>query len=103
MNDRGDSDRPASVFTGDTLFVGDVGRPDLSPSHTPQQLAEMLYRSIHEKLLDSFLTTPKYFPPMGRDRSEAGKWVRKIPPPSARSGYLITPCLHGPLRNSYTI
>ena len=51
MNDRGQPDRPASVFTGDTLFVGDVGRPDLSPSHTPQQLAEMLYRSLHEKLL----------------------------------------------------
>jgi rhodanese-related sulfurtransferase len=39
------------VFTGDTLFVGDVGRPDLSPAHTPQQLAAMLYRSIHDKLL----------------------------------------------------
>ena len=51
MNNRGDSDCPASVFTGDTLFVGDVGRPDLSPTHTPQQLAAMLYRSIHEKLL----------------------------------------------------
>ena len=51
MNDRGQPDRPASVFTGDTLFVGDVGRPDLSPSHTPQQLAAMLYESIHEKLL----------------------------------------------------
>ena len=51
MNDRGEPDRPASVFTGDTLFVGDVGRPDLSPSHTPQQLAAILYRSIHEKLL----------------------------------------------------
>jgi len=31
--------------------VGDVGRPDLSPSHTPQQLAALLFRSIHEKLL----------------------------------------------------
>ncbi len=51
MNDRGAPDRPDTVFTGDTLFIGDVGRPDLSPSHTPQQLAEMLYRSIHEKLL----------------------------------------------------
>ena len=51
MNDRGEPDRPASVFTGDTLFVGDVGRPDLSPTHTPQQLAAILYRSIHEKLL----------------------------------------------------
>jgi hydroxyacylglutathione hydrolase len=51
MNDRGQPGRPASVFTGDTLFVGDVGRPDLSPTHTPQQLAAILYRSIHEKLL----------------------------------------------------
>jgi glyoxylase-like metal-dependent hydrolase (beta-lactamase superfamily II)/rhodanese-related sulfurtransferase len=51
MNDRGQADRPASVFTGDTLFVGDVGRPDLSPARTPQQLAAMLYQSIHEKLL----------------------------------------------------
>jgi glyoxylase-like metal-dependent hydrolase (beta-lactamase superfamily II) len=39
MKDRSAPERPASVFTGDTLFVGDVGRPDLSPSHTPQELA----------------------------------------------------------------
>ena len=51
MKDLGAPDGPAKVFTGDTLFVGDVGRPDLSPAHTPQQLAEMLYHSIHEKLL----------------------------------------------------
>lgn len=42
---------PLAVFTGDTLFVGDVGRPDLSANHTPQELAAMLYRSLHEKLL----------------------------------------------------
>jgi len=51
MNDRSDPDRPAAVFTGDTLFVGDVGRPDLSGSHTPQQLAAILYQSLHQKLL----------------------------------------------------
>jgi hydroxyacylglutathione hydrolase len=51
MNDRGEPERPAAVFTGDTLFVGDVGRPDLSPTHTPQQLAAIMYQSIHEKLL----------------------------------------------------
>jgi glyoxylase-like metal-dependent hydrolase (beta-lactamase superfamily II)/rhodanese-related sulfurtransferase len=43
--------RPRAVFTGDTLFVGDVGRPDLSGDHTPQELAAMLYHSLHEKLL----------------------------------------------------
>jgi rhodanese-related sulfurtransferase len=42
---------PAAVLTGDTLFIGDVGRPDLSPNHTPQQLAGMLYDSLHRKIL----------------------------------------------------
>ena len=42
---------PWAVLTGDTLFIGDVGRPDLSPEHTPQQLAGMLYDSLHRKLL----------------------------------------------------
>src|SRR6266702_1386002 len=51
MRDRSLPERPAIVFTGDTLFVGDVGRPDLSPTHTPQHLAATLYRSLHEKLL----------------------------------------------------
>ncbi len=51
MTDMGSSDRPRTVFTGDTLFVGDVGRPDLSASHTPEQLAALLYSSLHEKLL----------------------------------------------------
>ena len=45
------SSHPRAVFTGDTLFVGDVGRPDLSGDHTPQQLAALLYQSLHEKLL----------------------------------------------------
>jgi rhodanese-related sulfurtransferase len=39
------------VLTGDTLFIGDVGRPDLSRTHTPRQLAGLLYDSLHEKLL----------------------------------------------------
>src|SRR5215469_14861578 len=50
LTDMANPDAPKAVFTGDTLFVGDVGRPDLSPDHTPQQLAALLYRSLHEKL-----------------------------------------------------
>ncbi len=42
---------PKSIFTGDTLFVGDVGRPDLSPVYTPQELAAMLYQSLWAKVL----------------------------------------------------
>src|SRR5438876_2740750 len=51
MTDLRESSRPKALFTGDTLFVGDVGRPDLSAEHTPQQLAAMLYHSLHDKLL----------------------------------------------------
>ena len=43
--------KPWAVLTGDTLFIGDVGRPDLSPTHTPAQLAGMLYDSLRTKLL----------------------------------------------------
>jgi glyoxylase-like metal-dependent hydrolase (beta-lactamase superfamily II)/rhodanese-related sulfurtransferase len=51
MTDLGQPERPQTVFTGDTLFIGDVGRPDLSATHTPQELAAILYQSIQEKLL----------------------------------------------------
>jgi rhodanese-related sulfurtransferase/glyoxylase-like metal-dependent hydrolase (beta-lactamase superfamily II) len=44
-------DEPFAVLTGDTLFIGDVGRPDLSNEHSPQELAGMLYDSLHGKLL----------------------------------------------------
>ena len=44
-------DHPMAVLTGDTLFIGDVGRPDLSPDLSPRQLAAMLYDSLHSKLL----------------------------------------------------
>ncbi len=42
---------PSAVLTGDTLFIGDVGRPDLSDTCTPQELAAQLYDSLHRKLL----------------------------------------------------
>jgi hydroxyacylglutathione hydrolase len=47
------SEEPQKVLTGDTLFVGDVGRPDLAGARgfTPQQMAGMMYESLHEKLL----------------------------------------------------
>lgn len=51
MTDLEDRERPKTIFTGDTLFVGDVGRPDLSATHTPQGLAALLYSSLHHKLL----------------------------------------------------
>jgi glyoxylase-like metal-dependent hydrolase (beta-lactamase superfamily II)/rhodanese-related sulfurtransferase len=51
ITDEEKSPEPWAVLTGDTLFIGDVGRPDLSKAHTPQQLAGLLYDSLHNKLL----------------------------------------------------
>jgi rhodanese-related sulfurtransferase len=57
------SPAPWAVLTGDTLFIGDVGRPDLSPKHTPVQLAGLLYDSLHNKLMklaDNVLVYPAH-------------------------------------------
>lgn len=45
--------KPYAVLTGDTLFIGDVGRPDLRASlgWTACDLGARLYHSLHEKLL----------------------------------------------------
>ncbi|MEO7310903.1 MAG: rhodanese-like domain-containing protein [Chitinophagaceae bacterium] len=44
--------RNHAVFTGDTLFIGDVGRPDLSSGDlTSEELASMLYDSLHDKIM----------------------------------------------------
>jgi glyoxylase-like metal-dependent hydrolase (beta-lactamase superfamily II)/rhodanese-related sulfurtransferase len=51
VTDDENAQKPWVVLTGDTLFIGDVGRPDLSPTHTPQQLAGMMYDSLRTKLL----------------------------------------------------
>ncbi len=59
------SDAPEAVLTGDTLFIGDVGRPDLLASIgvTADELANMLYESITEKLVklpDATLVYPAH-------------------------------------------
>jgi hydroxyacylglutathione hydrolase len=48
--DKSRSTSPVGVFVGDTLFVGDVGRPDLFPD-LATELADKLYHSLHDKLL----------------------------------------------------
>jgi glyoxylase-like metal-dependent hydrolase (beta-lactamase superfamily II)/rhodanese-related sulfurtransferase len=63
ITDREKSGEPWAVLTGDTLFLGDVGRPDLSKRYSPAQLAGMLYDSLHNKLLkltDDVLVYPAH-------------------------------------------
>jgi hydroxyacylglutathione hydrolase len=57
--------KPHAVLTGDTLFIGDVGRPDLRASlgWTADDLGALLYDSLHDKLLtlpDDILIYPAH-------------------------------------------
>jgi hydroxyacylglutathione hydrolase len=63
ITDEEKSFNPWAVLTGDTLFLGDVGRPDLSTTQTPAELGGMLYDSLHRKLLtlaDEVLVYPAH-------------------------------------------
>ncbi|KWT57877.1 sulfurtransferase [Streptomyces albus subsp. albus] len=53
VHEQPDAPEPYGVLTGDTLFVGDVGRPDLlaATGLTPEEMAGRLHRSLHDKLL----------------------------------------------------
>src|SRR5215510_2030250 len=74
--DRQDS-APVAVLTGDTLFVGDVGRPDLRASlgWSATELGAMLYDSLHEKLL-TLPDSTKVYPAHGAG-SLCGKAISK--------------------------
>jgi rhodanese-related sulfurtransferase len=53
VREHADDETPYGVLTGDTLFIGDVGRPDLlaAAGTSPDALARQLYRSLHTRLL----------------------------------------------------
>ncbi|MGA1359351.1 MAG: MBL fold metallo-hydrolase, partial [Ilumatobacteraceae bacterium] len=59
-------DTPYGVLTGDTMFIGDVGRPDLLSAFgaTATDLGKQLYHSLHHKLL-TLPDTTKVYPAHG--------------------------------------
>lgn len=61
-----EQDKPYCIFTGDTLFVGDVGRPDLfSGNMSKEELAGMMYDSLQTKiktLADDVIVYPAHGP-----------------------------------------
>lgn len=65
-----DDDVPYGVLTGDTLFIGDVGRPDLLSANGQgaEELAALLFHSIHERLL-SLPEATRVFPAHGAGSS----------------------------------
>ena len=70
VTDRSESEAPWGVLTGDTLFIGDVGRPDLLSSKgvTSEELAADLYDSLHTKLM-SLPDATRLFPGHGAGSS----------------------------------
>jgi len=66
VHPNGTESAPYGVLTGDTLFIGDVGRPDLlaSVGVTADDLGRMLYHSLHQKLL-ALPDATKVFPAHG--------------------------------------
>ncbi len=63
---RDEHGKPHAIFTGDTLFVGDVGRPDLSSGNkSTRELAGLLYESLQTKILplaDDIIVYPAHGP-----------------------------------------
>ena len=90
-----DDDAPSAVFTGDTLFVGDVGRPDLlaSAGMSAEDLAGRLYHSLHEQLL-TLPDSTVVFPAHGAG-SACGRAMSSAPSSTIgvqrRSNYALAP------------
>jgi glyoxylase-like metal-dependent hydrolase (beta-lactamase superfamily II) len=83
VGDKVRGDAPWLVFTGDTLFVGDVGRPDLHGDAHTQNFAGLLYDSLFKKLLlldDAVEIYPSHFAGSVCGRAMSGK-------PSSTIGY----------------
>jgi glyoxylase-like metal-dependent hydrolase (beta-lactamase superfamily II)/rhodanese-related sulfurtransferase len=63
---RDENIKPNAIFTGDTLFVGDVGRPDLSSGNmTSEELAGIMYDTLKDKILplaDDVIVYPAHGP-----------------------------------------
>lgn len=93
--ENGGAGDPWAVLTGDTLFIGDVGRPDLlaSAGISPEALARQLYRSLHEKLL-TLPEATRVFPAHGAG-SSCGRAMSSDPSSTIgeqrRTNYALAP------------
>lgn len=65
ITDHRRGEEPWFVLTGDSLLVGDVGRPDLhAGAESVEEMARILYRSLHDRLLalpDHLLVYPAHY------------------------------------------
>jgi glyoxylase-like metal-dependent hydrolase (beta-lactamase superfamily II) len=76
VTDRSRASEPWFVLTGDTLFSGSVGRPDLLGQGAEERLAEQLYESVHGRLLtlpDHLEVHPAHFSGAACGKGLSGK------------------------------
>ena len=67
---------PVALFSGDTLFAGDVGRPDLRDLEVgTRELASMLYDSLFHKLL-RLPPEVRVYPAHGAIQNPPGEWAQ---------------------------
>jgi glyoxylase-like metal-dependent hydrolase (beta-lactamase superfamily II) len=81
VSDKVRTESPWLVFTGDTLFVGDVGRPDLHGDANTTLFAQQLYDSLFNKLLkleDTLEIYPSHFAGSVCGRAMSGKPMSTI-------------------------
>lgn len=71
-----------AVFTGDTLFAGEVGRPDLLGAGSEKELARKLFHSLHEKLF-KLGDEVEIYPAHGSGSPAAVRLATASPRPSA--------------------
>lgn len=76
VTDKSRAPEPWFILTGDTLFVGDAGRPDLHGEEASRRLAGQLYDSLFQKLLtlpDAIEVYPTHFSGSACGRNMSGK------------------------------
>jgi glyoxylase-like metal-dependent hydrolase (beta-lactamase superfamily II) len=87
------TDEPWLVFTGDSLLVGDVGRPDLHAHGEPELLARQLYASLQRllELPDGVLVLPSHYAGSVCGRALSGNPFSTIGFERAHNGALAAP------------
>ena len=92
------------MLTGDTLFIGDVGRPDLLSSigFTRDELADKLYDSLHDKLMPLPDATRVYPGPRRRLGLRQEPVDRHLVDDGRAAGAPTTPCWPRTSRRSST-